>query len=858
MKNRIKGSMWAKVVAWFILLVNVIIFGGSAIAAVVMENYGIFSKNYTEVQSEVRNNVYGNYAAQAMANFLKADSSKNEAIFEDKCYRYGIIKSDDISDSVVNDKNMYKARNFSKNVNFSDLWWEQIDVSDDLNIEYENNGLFGYYSIWNSRPYNTLYASGICYDTKEGKFYYLAEGKYYLARQVSVDVAILSDDIEERTLNFIYDAEKNKYVETEYNAYGLMPNTYEEWAEADIVISESELQSAEETQTYEVCADENAVVLKNNDAVFEIIYNANGLTFNEFDDTSFDFDKWNWICFDGVRFIKANELTLIDSSKMQKKLFQEVSDSYLDENYTLHVEKPSESYYIVAFIDEAVFEEEKAEYIQLLSDKNLFEKIVIFASDSNIDMFVSTEILLDIAYQWKTDIWGVMTVSALAAIIAFGFLIIASGHRSGREEIVTTFIDRVALETLSIVYIVVFFCAMAFISELVYIHPLSLYLRGYLLILMCLMVCVITIVFMLSIAVRIKNHTIWKNSFIYRICKSLKKLCCYVIKHTDIILKTCIVWGVWTIFKVILMIACDDYGVSIFILCMGALAETVVLLLVILQLKKLQTGAMLLAQGKLTEKIDTSRMQWEFKKHGNNLNSIAEGMACAVDERMKSEHLKTELITNVSHDIKTPLTSIINYVDLLEKTQLQDETQKEYLAVLHRQSEKLKKLIEDLIEASKASTGNLPVAMEKLEADVFLTQIIGEFEEKFNDNCLQIVLNKPTETVCVYADGRHLWRVADNLMNNICKYALPNSRVYINLEKTQNEVCIIFRNISKYPLNITGEELMERFVRGDSSRNTDGNGLGLSIAGSLMELMNAKLELYIDGDLFKVILRFKE
>ena len=275
-----------------------------------------------------------------------------------------------------------------------------------------------------------------------------------------------------------------------------------------------------------------------------------------------------------------------------------------------------------------------------------------------------------------------------------------------------------------------------------------------------------------------------------------------------------------------------------------------------LQFHKLQEGSRRIAEGDLQHKIDTTKMFWEFKKHADNLNRISDGMSHAVDERMKSERFKTELITNVSHDIKTPLTSIINYVDLLEKTDVQDETAKEYLEVLERQSARLKKLIEDLIEASKASTGNLSVNMEELEANVFVTQILGEFEEKIANAGLELIINKPEEEIPVQADGRHLWRVVDNLMNNICKYAQPDSRVYINLEQTPDKTMLTFKNMSKYPLNITSEELMERFVRGDSSRNTEGNGLGLSIAKSLMELMNGKLSLYVDGDLFKVVLEF--
>jgi signal transduction histidine kinase len=182
----------------------------------------------------------------------------------------------------------------------------------------------------------------------------------------------------------------------------------------------------------------------------------------------------------------------------------------------------------------------------------------------------------------------------------------------------------------------------------------------------------------------------------------------------------------------------------------------------------------------------------------------------------------------------------------------------EYLTILDRQSARLKKLIEDLMEASKASTGNLPVHMELCDATVMLTQVVGEFEERAKENQLDIVVGSPKPPVQIMADGRHLWRIIDNLMSNICKYAQPGTRVYINLEQFHGMVIMTFRNISRDRLNISSEELMERFVRGDASRNTEGNGLGLSIARSLSDLMNANLAIQIDGDLFKVILSFEE
>ena len=273
-------------------------------------------------------------------------------------------------------------------------------------------------------------------------------------------------------------------------------------------------------------------------------------------------------------------------------------------------------------------------------------------------------------------------------------------------------------------------------------------------------------------------------------------------------------------------------------------------------LRKLQTGGKKIAAGDLGYQVDTKYLFWDFKGHGENLNSISQGMSKAVDERMKSERLKTELITNVSHDIKTPLTSIINYVDLIKKEDVEDETLKEYISVLNRQSARLKKLIDDLVEASKASTGNIEVNRVRTEIGILLTQTVGEYEEKLKENGLELILKKPEDEIFILADGRLLWRVFDNLMNNICKYAQPSTRAYINLDKEDKQAVITFRNISKYPLNISSDELLDRFIRGDSSRNTEGSGLGLSIAKSLTELLNGTLDLYVDGDLFKVVVKF--
>jgi signal transduction histidine kinase len=223
---------------------------------------------------------------------------------------------------------------------------------------------------------------------------------------------------------------------------------------------------------------------------------------------------------------------------------------------------------------------------------------------------------------------------------------------------------------------------------------------------------------------------------------------------------------------------------------------------------------------------------------------------------MKSERFKTELITNVSHDIKTPLTSIINYVDLIKKEECSNEKIKEYIDVLDRQANRLKKLTEDLVEASKASSGTLSVEFTKCNLALLINQALGEFYEKFDTKGLQVVQTIDDQEVFVMADGRRLWRVFDNLLNNIYKYAMSGTRVYLDL-KIHNGVAIItFRNISEQPIDVSDEELTERFVRGDRSRNTEGSGLGLSIAKSLTELQNGTFEISTDGDLFKVKITF--
>ena len=270
--------------------------------------------------------------------------------------------------------------------------------------------------------------------------------------------------------------------------------------------------------------------------------------------------------------------------------------------------------------------------------------------------------------------------------------------------------------------------------------------------------------------------------------------------------------------------------------------------------RRLEKAGQALAAGHYDYRTETSGLAGAYKAHAENLNHVADGMEKAVEERLKSERMRSELITNVTHDIKTPLTSIVNYTALLRAEPCENEKIKEYSEVLERQSERLKHLIDDLTEAARASTGSIEVNLVPCDANVLVSQAAGEYEERLSKAGLTLVTKQPEEPVMILADSRRMWRIFDNLLNNICKYALSGTRVYLQLEKAGQTAQITFKNTSREELNVSADELMERFVRGDASRHEEGSGLGLAIAQDLAKLQGGRLMLGTDGDLFKATL----
>lgn len=362
--------------------------------------------------------------------------------------------------------------------------------------------------------------------------------------------------------------------------------------------------------------------------------------------------------------------------------------------------------------------------------------------------------------------------------------------------------------------------------------------------------CLMFLVGYLSLVRRLKAGTMWKNSVLHMIVQFVHQVSINIGS----------VWKVVIIFGGLFLIhgaaQISGHSVLFVILLPIDIVAFVYLVYQTIGKKKIKQGISQIAHGEIDYKIDTTGLSGEQKEVAELVNVIGTGLNKAVEKSVKNERLKTDLITNVSHDIKTPLTSIINYVELLKQENFEDPKIRRYIEVLEQKSQRLKTLTEDVVEASKVSSGNISLDMMNLNLVEMIQQTSGEFQEKFAARNLEEVLNLPEEEAMICVDGRRTWRVLENIYNNAAKYAMEGSRIYADLTVLENQVLFTLKNVSAYPLNISADELTERFIRGDISRSTEGSGLGLSIAKTLTEMQKGQFELYLDGDLFKVTIRF--
>ncbi len=554
------------------------------------------------------------------------------------------------------------------------------------------------------------------------------------------------------------------------------------------------------------------------------------------------------------------DFKLLSSSERELMASEEAASvEKWDYTYVLYIEKSEEGRLYFSGMSEAKPGEPSEQGLYLKLQVKLKEEAL---ANSEVSFMKN---LIHLAYSLRFAVYWVMAGSLLLAIFSFVLLMSVSGRRPGTEEIIPGALNFIPFDVL---FVLTCCIPVPFVAGLsgfnlngmreFTLALVILFFGGAFSVSAFLGLC-------MSAAARIKQKTLIKKSlwficlsFIWKVLRGAWRLMISFFRNLPLVWKTAlIVFGISFVELIFIGVGLNAGGdIIVLYFFLEKLIIIPAILYFALMLKRLKKGGEALAEGDLSYVTNTKRMIGDLKKHGENLNSAAIGISKAVDARTKSERMKTELISNVSHDIKTPLTSIINYSMLISEEETENEKIREYAAVLRRQAERLSRLTDDIVEASKAQSGNLEVNLSPCEASVFITQAAGEYEDKLNASELTLITKKPEEELFIMADGRRMLRIFDNLMSNISKYAQSGTRVYLSLEEEKDEAVISFKNTSRDSLDIDPSELMERFTRGDSARSSEGNGLGLAIAKSMAELQGGKLEISIDGDLFKAQLKF--
>lgn len=486
------------------------------------------------------------------------------------------------------------------------------------------------------------------------------------------------------------------------------------------------------------------------------------------------------------------------------------------------------------------------------------------------DGYLTTYKWIKLANTLRYAIFFVLALSGIALLATLTFLTCGAGHKDENGVLVPSFIDRLPLDLLTLIAIALEAVGLMCVG-LTGLSEVGMVEWHVVIIIVSVALMTVLLAYSMSLSVRVKLGEPWKNTVIYRVYKSLcrggsrsfrrsvsrlsyfKRLV-IIISVVGSVGAAAMVWLAYRYF-----VAGDEvFEYYLIYWIISRLIVIPVSIMIILNLHYLQEYGKRLAAGDLSESSEPHFFMGSFRKHEESLERLRRDMSDAAEQEIRTEKLKNELLTNISHDIKTPLTSIINYVGLLKRGSATPEHAAEYVEVLARNSEKIKKLLDDLLESSQASSGELEVHLAPTDVGVLLEQSAGEYGDMFEGNNLELVLTKPDGEVKILADSNLLCRVFENLISNICKYALPSTRIFLTVEDGDGKTVVTFKNIAKSAITKNTDELFERFVRGDSSRHTDGNGLGLSIAKSLTELQQGSMELAVDGDLFKVILTFKK
>ncbi|MDE6904696.1 MAG: HAMP domain-containing histidine kinase [Lachnospiraceae bacterium] len=811
------NKRWIRVLSGIICIFSFNLSVLSLVGIAACESLDIEKRDREDILEDAFESLCREYSIRALSDY---GDNYNMDELKDTRFRYGVIRKNDIENLDLNDRKIYEVCSFEQDkiIDKEELYKSLTVYSCTIRPETYfrlGNPLLGNSYISNGYSYSETEQEDVEYVVKQ--VYYTGDTRhfYYLAQT-------------EDGRNLIYPADEEiGQVEATIGQAEVEESQYQEVA--DLV----RIQSGEEGVSYEWEADKNIRIIIEPD-VSRYLADIELITY--------------------ARLTEAGKI--MPARGEEEYVEYRCSDGVIHTWENKEIEKDDTSYYVISYVQKG--------------DQGIYTNNILKLPGmwGKMNDFSRVESLVDIVLKSHYSFYGIFLSALLVSFITLGICLRGAGHRFGDERVASGFLQKIPFDVFLVgIWLLIgllLSLVVAVVSEGAYVS-------------LAFSICIgipalflgelLALIFVMDFAVRLKTKSClkstlcfqclrWAGRYVKKFFSWLKRGVRACQESLPMLWKAWIIMGFFAMVEFIFVAGLSNNGglVVLFLLEKAVLYPLVTLCL--LQMRRLKEQAGKLALGDMENTADTSRMFWEFKQHGDNLNKIREGINAAVEQRMKSERFKTELITNVSHDIKTPLTSIINYVDLLSKEDIENPKVQEYLEVLSRQSARLKKLIEDLMEASKASTGNLAVALESCNAGILVIQTIGEFEEKLKDSQIDLIVQGSEEEILIPADTRHLYRVFENLMNNICKYAQEGTRAYVNVDRRGDECEIIFRNISKYPLNIGSEELMERFVRGDSSRNTEGSGLGLSIANSLTELMKGRLTLVTDGDLFKVILNF--
>jgi signal transduction histidine kinase len=464
------------------------------------------------------------------------------------------------------------------------------------------------------------------------------------------------------------------------------------------------------------------------------------------------------------------------------------------------------------------------------------------------DVFYDGQLAYNKIQYWSIYIIYLLVASIILMSIAFTYLAVVTGRREKGGAIVHSLVDRIYTDVYLLLVLIPAAISVRLLDSLHFRN--SIYFGNSL---KPFIIALIGLNYVFSIIRKIKSRRILKHSLIYKfyeVSTVLIKLC-----FTNKLFRpwTLLLLFGYGIINVIFGAALHESPLSLIAILLFNGAVLYLAANALLSLLQIMEAVKEVSLGSLDYQIDSSKISLAFLGFAQNIKSIQGGLKKAVHEAVKGERMKTDLITNVSHDLKTPLTSIINYVDLLKQTDLKNQEAVEYIGILEEKSGRLKHLIEDLIEASKASSGNLTVNSVKVDLHELALQACGEYEEKLRQAKLDIRISTSDTNTLVFADGKYMWRIVENLLSNVIKYSMPYSRVYINIDRSGQYGMLTIKNISALPLDHSPEQLTERFVRGDVARTTEGSGLGLSIAQSLTNILGGRFKIEIDGDLFKVM-----